>query len=90
MDNINIINDDEIKLTPQQRANKKYYEKIKNNPEYKARFKTDTHREQMRKAAHKFYQKVKDNEEFKKKVSDQKRQYYINKRNEFCLLEISV
>ena len=29
MDNINIINDDEIKLTPQQRANKQYYEKLK-------------------------------------------------------------
>ena len=68
MDNINEI----ILLTPQQRAAKKYYEKIKNNPNYI---------QQRRRNCLKYYHKIKDDEEYKQKVSDYKRNHYRERKD---------
>ena len=79
----------EVKLTALQRAKKKYYEKIKNSEEYKARLNTPEYIEKRRQAAKKFYDKVKNDTEFKAKVSEQKHKYYERKKIEL-LLEIKV
>ena len=65
-------------LTAQQRASKKYYEKMKNNPEYRAR---------QNKNNLNHYHKIKNDPEFKAKVSEHKKIYYQNKKKEI-LLEI--
>ena len=74
---INNINDN---LTALQRAQRKYYEKNKHNPDYilKRRAKSTKH-----------YNKIKDDPEFKRKVSEQKKEYYMKKKVEI-LLEIIV
>ena len=74
MDNTN-----EIKLTALQRAKKKYYEKIKNTDEYKAKRNSPEVKAIIREASKRYYHKIKDNEEFKNKVSAQKREYYDRK-----------
>ena len=70
---------EQIELTSIQKAKKKYYEKMKLNPEY------IQHR---RANAHKYYEKIKNDENFKQKISNYKRQYYMNKKE--ILLEIIV
>lgn len=60
-----------IILTPQQIAKKKYYEKMKNDPSY-----IDSRRKNHKK----YYDKIKNDVTFKEKVSIQKRQYYIDKK----------
>ena len=72
-------NSNEIILTALQKAKKKYYEKIKNDPEYILKRKTPEFKAKLRASCNKYYNKVKNNDEFKKKVSDQKKQYYIKK-----------
>ena len=64
-------------LTSLQKAKKKYYEKIKNNPNYIL---------QRRQNCSKYYNKIKNNIDFKEKISNYKRQYYIQKKEQ--LLEI--
>ena len=65
-------------LTALQRAQKKYYEKMKNDPNYVNR---------RRARCNKYYNKIKDNEEFKNNVSVKKKEYYRRKKTEL-LLEI--
>ena len=77
----------EIKLTALQRAKKKYYEKIKNTDEYKAKRNSPEVKAIIREASKRYYHKIKDNEEFKQKVSQQKREYYNRKKSETYLLE---
>lgn len=79
----------EVKLTALQRAKKKYYEKIKNSEEYKAKQKTPEYIEKRRQSAKKFYDKIKNDTDFKAKVSEQKHKYYERKKIEL-LLEIKV
>ena len=79
----------EIKLSSLQRAKKKYYEKIKNTEEYKAKLNTPEYIEKRREAAKKFYHKIKNDDDFKAKVSEQKHKYYERKKIEL-LLEIQV
>lgn len=86
---MNILENNEIKLTSLQRAKMKYYQKIKNDPNYKAKLKSPEYMEKRREAAKKFYNKIKDDEEFKAKVSEQKHKYYQRKKVEL-LLEIKV
>ena len=71
---------EEIKLTALQRAQKKYYEKMKNEPSYINR---------RRARCTKYYYKIKDDEEIKKQVSEKKKEYYQRKKVEL-LLEISL
>jgi hypothetical protein len=85
MDNTN-----EIKLTALQKAKKKYYEKIKNTDEYKAKRNSPEVKAIIREASKRYYHKIKDNEEFKQKVSAQKRDYYNRKKSETYLLDIKV
>ena len=61
-------------LTSLQKAKKKYYEKIKNNPNYIL---------QRRQNCSKYYNKIKNNIDFKEKISNYKRQYYIQKKNNY-------
>jgi len=75
----NINNNQEIILTAQKKAMKKYYDKIKNDPEYLQKRAIISKR---------YYEKIKDNEEFKKKVSIQKKLYYAKKSE--TLLEVNV
>ena len=70
----------EILLTPLQRAQKKYYEKIKS---------TDKYKEKRREISKKQYSILKDDPIFKEKVSKQKKEYYYANRKEI-LLEIIV
>jgi hypothetical protein len=70
-----------IELTATQRAKKKYYQKIKNTPEYI---------EKRNKNCNKYYHnKLKNDEEYKEKISFQKKEYYKKKKSEI-LLEIIV
>ena len=70
-------NPNEIILTPLQKANKKYYEKIKNNPEYQS---------QINKSfLNHYHNQLKNNVEFKAKVSAQKKEYYQKKKKEILL-----
>jgi len=80
----------EIKLTALQRAKKKYYEKIKNTDEYKAKRNSPEVKEIIRQASKKYYYKIRDDPEFKEKVSIQKKEYYNKKRAETYLLDIKV
>ena len=72
MDNTN-----EIILTALQKAKKKYYEKIKNDPEYKAKKNIN--------CLNHYHNKLKNNSEFKAKVSEQKKLYYQKKKKKFFL-----
>ena len=75
------IENNEITLTALQRAKKKYYEKIKNTPDFI---------EQRNKNSNLYYHnKLKSNPDFKKIQSEKKRLYYMNKKTEI-LFEISV
>jgi thioredoxin reductase len=56
-------NNNEIKLTALQKAKMKYYQKIKNDPNYKAKIKSPESMQKRREAAKKFYYKIKDDEE---------------------------
>ena len=68
-------------LTALQRAKKRYYEKIRNTPEYI---------EKRNKNSNNYYHtKLKCNPEFKSRVSEMKRTYYQNKKKEI-LLEILI
>ena len=76
------IENNEIKLSALARAKKKYYEKIKSNPDFI---------EKRNKNSNLYYHnKLKSNPEFKKSQSEKKRLYYMkNKKPEF-LLEIII
>ena len=76
MEHIEINNE----LTASQRAKKKYYEKMKNDPNYV---------EKRRARCTKYYYKIKDDEDFKRKVSEHKKVYYQRTKLEM-LLEITV
>ena len=67
---------EEIKLTALQRAKKKYYEKIKNDPNYIAKRNSEENKKKRNESCKKYYDKIKDDPEFKKKVSKQKKEYY--------------
>ena len=68
---------EEIKLTPHQAANKRYYERMKFDPVYIAK---------RRAGCKKNYDKIKNNDEFKLKVSIQKKEYYEKKKGLGILL----
>ena len=68
----------EILLTPLQKAQKKYYEKIKN---------TDKYKEKRREISKKQYVILREDPIFKEKVSKQKKAYYNANKLEM-LLEI--
>ena len=70
---------EQLELTALQRAKKKYYEKVKNDHNY------IQHR---RANCTKYYNKIKNETEFKEKISNYKRQYYMQKKEQ--LLEIIV
>ena len=70
---------EQLDLTALQKAKKKYYEKVKNDP---------TYIQHRRANCTKYYNKIKNETEFKEKVSNYKRQYYIQKKEQ--LLEIIV
>jgi hypothetical protein len=70
---------EQLELTALQKAKKNYYEKIKNDP---------TYIQHRRANCTKYYNKIKNETEFKEKVSNYKRQYYIQKKEQ--LLEIIV
>jgi hypothetical protein len=70
---------EQLELTALQKAKKKYYEKVKNDP---------TYIQHRRANCAKYYNKIKNETEFKEKVSNYKRQYYIQKKEQ--LLEIIV
>ena len=57
MDNIN-----EIKLTPLQKAKKKYYEKIKNTEKYKTMISSPEYKTKLKESCSKYYNKIKNNE----------------------------
>ena len=80
----------EIKLTALQKAKKKYYEKIKNDPVYIAKRNSPETRAIIRECSKRYYNKIKGDPEFKQKVSTQKKEYYNRKKAETCLLEIKV
>ena len=84
-----IIENNEIKLSSLQKAKMKYYQKIKNSEEYKAKLKSPDYLEKRRQSAKKFYDKIKNDTDFKAKVSEQKHKYYERKKIEL-LLEIKV
>ena len=71
------INDN---LSSVQRAQKKYYDKMKNDPNYVTR---------RRNRCMTYYNKIKDDDEFKRKKSEKKKAYYQKKKVEI-LLEIIV
>ena len=75
MDNTN-----EILLTPLQKAKKRYYEKIKNDPLYILKRKTPEFKAKLRASCNKYYNKVKNNDEFKKKYQTKKNNI-ISKKN---------
>ena len=83
-------NNNEIILTALQKAKKKYYEKIKNDPEFKAKRNKPEYKAKLRQSCNKYYNKIKDNDDFKKKVSAQKKVYYNRKKIETLILEIQV
>jgi len=83
-------NNNEIILTALQKAKKKYYEKIKNDPEFKAKRNTPEYKAKLRQSCNKYYNKIKNNDDFKKKVSAQKKEYYNRKKIETLILEIQV
>ena len=58
--------EESIELTPRQKANLRYYNKMKADPIFQ---------EKQRVASTKYYNKIKDNEDFKKQVSEQKKMY---------------
>jgi hypothetical protein len=64
-------NNNDIKLTAQQRAKQKYYLKIKSDPSYK---------EKQRESTQRYYNKNKNDIEFKIKINEQQRVYYMNKK----------
>lgn len=74
------INDnDELQVTSNaaQLARKRYYNKIKNTDEYKLKRRLISHNQ--------YHNTLKHNEEFKKKVSDQKKEYYIKNKTDRIL-----
>lgn len=72
---------EKTELTALQRAKKKYYDKIKNTPEYI---------EKRNQSCNKYYHNtLKNNQDFKEKVSSKKKEYYIKNKSEI-LLEIIV
>ena len=73
--------DNHIQLSALQRAKKKYYEKIKNTPEYLSKRNSPEVKAKIKESCRKYYHKIKDNEEFKEKVSAQKREYYNRKKD---------
>ena len=75
------IENNEIKLTALQRAKKKYYEKIKNTPEFI--------QQRNKNSLNYYHTKLKMDPDFKESVSQKKRLYYMNKKTEI-LFEISV
>jgi phage-related tail protein len=83
-------NSNEIKLTALQKAKKKYYEKIKNDPEYIAKRNSPETRAIIRECSKRYYNKIKNDPEFKQKVSTQKKEYYNKKKAETYLLEINL
>ena len=87
MDN---TNNDEITLTALQRAKKRYYEKIKNNPDYISKRNSPEIKAKIKESCHKYYHKKKNDPEFKKKVSEQKKEYYNKNKHLNCLLEIKL
>ena len=85
MDNTN-----EIILTALQKAKKKYYEKIKNDPEYKAKRNSPEFKAKLRASCNKYYNKVKNNDEFKKKSIRPKKTILYQKKFEPLLFEINL
>jgi hypothetical protein len=75
MENIEIYIEKNIEinnnLTPLQKAQKKYYEKMKNDPDYVKR---------RRERCTRYYNKIKNDDEFKAKVSEKKKEYYQRKK----------
>lgn len=72
---------EKTELTALQKAKKKYYDKIKNTPEYI---------EKRNQSCNKYYHNtLKHNQDFKEKVSSKKKEYYIKNKSEI-LLEIIV
>ena len=69
-------NSEIILLTPLQRAQKKYYEKRKNNIDYKNQIKINNKT---------YYDKVKVTPEFKEKVSIKKKEYYYANKKDILL-----
>ena len=69
-------NTEQNNLTALQRAKKRYYEKIKNDPNYI---------KNRRANCTKHYNKIKDDPEFKAKVSIQKKEYYQRNKIEMLL-----
>ena len=69
---------EEIKLKPQltalQRAKKKYYEKIKNDPNYISKRNSEENKKKRNESCKKYYDKIKDDPEFIQKVSKQKKE----------------
>jgi hypothetical protein len=72
---------EQIELTASQRAKKKYYEKIKNTPEFIEK--------RNQNCNNYYHNKLKNNQEYKEKVSINKKEYYKKKKIEI-LLEIIV
>ena len=85
-------NNEEIKLTALQRAKKKYYEKIKNDPNYIAKRNAPDVIAKRNESCKKYYNKIKDDPIFKEKVSKQKKEYYkkINEKNIDELFQINL
>ena len=86
MDEINKENDN---LTAKQRACKKYYLKMKNDPEFikkrndrikNKRLKDPALVEKQKKASLKNYYKIKDDPVYKENISLYKREYWIKKK----------
>ena len=73
-------NNNEIILTALQKAKKKYYEKIKNDPEFKAKRNTPEYKAKLRQSCNKYYNKIKNNDDFKKKVPAQKKNIIIERK----------
>ena len=67
-------------LNALQKAKKKYYEKIKNTEEYKEMRNSPKIKLIIKEASKKYYHKIKDDPEFKRKVSEQKKEYYLKKK----------
>ena len=75
------IENNEIKLTALARAKKKYYEKMKNTPEFI--------QQRNKNSLNYYHTKLKMNPDFKESVSQKKRLYYLKNKTEI-LFEISV
>jgi hypothetical protein len=72
----------EILLTPQQRANKKYYEKRKSDPVYI---------EKRNRSCNNYYHNcLKHNEDFKRQTSEKKKVYYQMKKPQPIELEVII